>query len=341
MRKLERYLGIVLLVLLTGMVCSCGKEEVSNPETSEKATVTLYINESRSETVGTAESEANEGIKTLRVIVVDQEGRVEFNFKQDYRNEGNPLTQKKITFIGMTTGAKKFYVVANEESIGWDGGRLTVGEQPEEGDLLTKVLENVSKYFPKARRDIGTDGLPITGYLETTIEEGKKEQTIKINAYHAVAKISMSFINNITNNILIDKLLLGQFIADKTFLFGQNDDVVPEGTVYGDHVFARQGAGATIFPGSYESVEHNKNLLEFYVCETAANPSTYTVAMESTASGISVDEPKQFLSTPDIKRNNWIQVVATINRNSVATSIKLTWEVKDWNEEKIDVPSFD
>lgn len=341
MRKLERYLGIVLLVLLTGMVCSCGKEEVSNPETSEKATVTLYINESRSETVETAESEANEGIKTLRVIVVDQEGRVEFNFKQDYRSERNPLTQKKITFIGMTTGAKKFYVVANEESIGWDGSRLTVGEQPEEGDLLTKVLENVSEYFPKARRDIGTNGLPITGYLETTIEEGKKEQTIKINAYHAVAKISMSFINNITNNILIDKLLLGQFIADKTFLFGQNDDVVPEGTVYGDHVFERQGAGATIFPGSYESVEHNKNLLEFYVCETAADPATYTVAMESTASGISINEPKQFLSTLDIKRNNWIQVVATINRNSVATSIKLTWEVKDWNEEKIDVPSFD
>lgn len=341
MRKLERYLGIVLLVLLTGMVCSCGKEEVSNPETSEKATVTLYINESRSETVETAESEANEGIKTLRVIVVDQEGRVEFNFKQDYRNEANPLIQKNITFMGMTTGEKEFYVVANEESIGWDGSTLTVGNKLEEGDLLTKVLENVSTYFPKARRDIGTDGLPITGYLETTIEEGKKEQTIKINAYHAVAKISMSFINNITNNILIDKLLLGQFIADKTFLFGQNDDVVPVGTAYEAHVFESQGAGATIYPGSYESVEHNKNLLEFYVCETAADPSTYTVAMESTASGISVDEPKQFLSTPDIKRNNWIQVVATINSSSVETKITLNWQVQPWHKEEIDVPSFD
>lgn len=339
MKNIRRYLGLTLLILAAIAMSSCIKEKLSDTTASGTATVTLRVNESRADLTSPAED--NEGIKTLRVIVVNKTtGLVEFNFKQDYRNEANPLIQKNITFMGMTTGEKEFYVVANEESIGWDGSTLTVGNKLEEGDLLTKVLENVSDYFPKARRDIGTDGLPITGYLKTTIEEGIKEQTITIDIYHAVAKISMSFINNTTNNILIDKLLLGQFIADKTFLFGQKD-VVPVGTAYGTHVFERQGEGATIYPGSYESVEHNKNLLEFYVCETAADPSTYTVAMESTASGISVDEPKQFLSTLDIKRNNWIQVVATINRNSVATSIILTWEVKDWNDEKIDVPSFD
>lgn len=339
MKNIRRYLGLTLLILAAIAMSSCIKEKLSDATASGTATVTLRVNESRVDLTSPAED--NEGIKTLRVIVVNKTtGLVEFNFKQDYRNEANPLIQKNITFMGMTTGEKEFYVVANEKSIGWDGSTLTVGSNLEEGDLLTKVLENVSNYFPKARRDIGTDGLPITGYLKTTIEEGKKEQTITIDIYHAVAKISMSFINNTTNNILIDKLLLGQFIANKTFLFGKNGNV-PEGTVYGTHSFDKQGEGATIYPGGYESVEHNKNLLEFYVCETAADPSTYTVAMKSTASGISIDKPKQFLSTLDIKRNNWIQVVATINRNSVATSITLTWEVKDWNEEKIDVPSFD
>jgi len=338
MKNIRQYLGLTLLMFAVMAMSSCIKENLSETNKSETATVTLRVNESRSDLTSPAED--NEGIKTLRVIVVDKKTNlIEFNFKQDYRNEANPLTEKTITFMGMTTGEKDFYVVANEESIGWDGSTLTVGEEPESG-FLTKVLENVRNYFPKARRDIGTDGLPITGYLNTTIEEDIKEQTITINAYHAVAKISMSFINNTSANILIDKLLLGQFIADKTFLFGQ-DGKVPDGTVYTTHFFERQGAGATIYPGSYEDEEHNKHLLEFYVCETAADPSTYTLAMESTASGISINEPKQFLSSLDIKRNNWIQVVATINRSSVATKIDFTWEVKPWGPEEIDVPSFD
>lgn len=334
MKNIRRYLGLSLLIFAVVAMSSCIKENLSETNKSESATVTLRVNESRSDLTSPAED--NEGIKTLRVIVVDKSTNlVEFNFKQDYRDETNPLTQKTITFMGMTTGEKDFYVVANEESIGWDGSTLTVGENPGSG-FLTKVLENVRNYFPKARRDIGTDGLPITGYLNTTIQEGVKEQTITINAYHAVAKISMSFINNTGSNILIDKLLLGQFIADKTFLFGQNG-TVPDGTVYDTHSFERQGEGATIYPG----VEHNKHLLEFYVCETAADPQTYTVAMESTASGISINEPKQFLSTSDIQRNNWIQVIATINRSSVGVIISFEWEVQPWGTEEIDVPSFD
>lgn len=213
--NIRRYLGLTLLMFAVVAMSSCIKENLSETNKSESATVTLRVNESRSDLTSPAED--NEDIKTLRVIVVDKSTNlVEFNFKQDYRDETNPLTQKTITFMGMTTGEKDFYVVANEESIGWDGSTLTVGENPESG-FLTKVLENVRNYFPKARRDIGTDGLPITGYLNTTIQEGVKEQTITINAYHAVAKISMSFINNTSSNILIDKLLLGQFIADKTF----------------------------------------------------------------------------------------------------------------------------
>lgn len=338
MKNIRRYLGLTLLMFAVVAMSSCIKENLSETNKSESATVTLRVNESRSDLTSPAED--NEGIKTLRVIVVDKSTNlVEFNFKQDYRDEANLLTQKTITFMGMTTGEKDFYVVANEESIGWDGSTLTVGENPESG-FLTKVLENVRNYFPKARRDIGTDGLPITGYLNTTIQEGVKEQTITINAYHAVAKISMSFINNTGFNILIDRLLLGQFIADKTFLFGQNG-TVPDGTVYYTHSFERQGEGATIYPGDYESVEHNKHLLEFYVCETAADPQTYTVAMESTASGISINEPKQFLSTSDIQRNNWIQVIATINRSSVGVTISFEWEVQPWGTEEIDVPSFD
>jgi len=173
MKNIRQYLGLTLLMFAVMAMSSCIKENLSETNKSETATVTLRVNESRSDLTSPAED--NEGIKTLRVIVVDKKTNlIEFNFKQDYRNEANPLTEKTITFMGMTTGEKDFYVVANEESIGWDGSTLTVGEEPESG-FLTKVLENVRNYFPKARRDIGTDGLPITGYLNTTIEEDIKD----------------------------------------------------------------------------------------------------------------------------------------------------------------------
>lgn len=336
MRKLERYLGIVLLVLLTGMVCSCGKEEVSNPETSEKATVTLYINESRSETVETAESEANEGIKTLRVIVVDQEGRVEFNFKQDYRNEGNPLTQKKITFIGMTTGAKKFYVVANEESIGLtEDNYPQVGDIPT-GDLLETVVHDAErKSFPKLKEEIEDNGLPITGYKSVSISGN---DDIEIDTYHAVAKISLSFINNTGSDISIGGFTLGSFLENGTSLFKEGGVLTDQ-----DNVTSSSGTkkvNKVIKAGSCNDIPDNKDLLVFYVYETDEEPDNYKIALTSDASNVSIGTLKQFLTQKSILRNNWIQVVATINLNAKEIYIDFNFSVRKWDEKEIDVPSF-
>jgi len=121
MKKFRKYLSVILLMFLTGVMSSCIKDKLPVEADLEKtATVTLRINEPfSSEPLGRSTSPAlsDEGIKTLRVIVANANNQVEFNYKHDFSSEANPLIKKTVTFLGMTTGKKKIYVVANEESI--------------------------------------------------------------------------------------------------------------------------------------------------------------------------------------------------------------------------------
>lgn len=75
----------------------------------------------------------------------------------------------------MTTGAKKFYVVANEESLD-----LTDADYPAKGttvtnpnDLLNKVITDIERsHFPKLKGEVTS--LPITGYKAEDITADTK-----------------------------------------------------------------------------------------------------------------------------------------------------------------------
>lgn len=335
MKNIRRYLGLTLLILAAIAMSSCIKEKLSDTTVSGTATVTLRVNESRADLTSPAED--NEGIKTLRVIVVNKTtGLVEFNFKQDYRNEANPLIQKNITFMGMTTGEKEFYVVANEESIG-----LTEGDYPQIGNkmpdnfLQTVVYDAGRTSFPKLKEEIEKDGLPITGYKLASISGN---DNIEIDTYHAVAKISFSFINNTGSDISINEFTLGSFLENGTSLFREGGVLTDQ-----DGVTSSSGTkdiNKVIRTGSYNYVSDNKDLLVFYVYETDEEPDNYKIAFTSQASNVSVGELKQFLTQKSILRNNWIQVVATVNLNAKEIYIDFDFMVRSWENLEIDVPSF-
>ena len=335
MKNVRRYLGLTLLMFAVMVTSSCIKENLSETNKSETATVTLRVNESRSET--TADPGGHEGIKTLRVIVVDKSTNlIEFNFKQDYRDEVNLLTEKTITFMGMTPGEKDFYVVANEESVGRsEGDYPKVGEKLESEEFLKTIVEDASRTsFPKLYEEIQNDGLLITGYKSANIVGDEK---IDINIYHAVAKISLSFINNTGMEIPITGFSLGNFLANKTSLSKEGGLLsgIEYSSVSVDKMIIKM-----IKSGSYENVPENKNLLVFYVYETQAIPSNYTIALTSKSPNVSIGESNQFLETQDILRNNWIQVIATINLNATEITIDFDFEVRKWDAMDIDVPSF-
>lgn len=336
MKTLKQYLGITLLVLTAGMTGSCVKDSLPETDGSTDsegtATVTLHINDSRSG--GTSPVEAGEGIKTLRVIVLDAGNKVEFNYKQSFGNETDPQTEKTVTFLGMTTGAKKFYVVANEESLD-----LTDADYPAKGtmanDLLNKVITDTERsHFPKLKGEVTS--LPITGYQEVDITADTKNLTIE--TYHAVAKIVFKVENTSSSDITLTGFSLGQFFADQTYLFpsetGQLENV-SYGTFGRNNVQGKflTGADATEYFTCYlyETAEDKK--ADFKVTLFTDNPD-----LDLPEATINLNEATDYV----VKRNTVINIVATISKETAVEvpDIELQWQVDDWYPVTNDVPSF-
>lgn len=339
MKTLKQYLGITLLVLTAGMTGSCVKDSLPETDGSTDsegtATVTLHINDSRSG--GTSPVEAGEGIKTLRVIVLDAENEVEFNYKQSFGNETDPQTEKTVTFLGMTTGAKKFYVVANEESLD-----LTDADYPAKGttvtnpnDLLNKVITDIERsHFPKLKGEVTS--LPITGYKAEDITADTKNLTIE--TYHAVAKIVFKVENTSSSDITLTGFSLGQFFADQTYLFPSATGQL-ENVSYG--TFGRNNVRGTFTAGAAEA--------EYFTCYLYETPEDKKADFKVTlfTDNQDLDLPEATINLNEatdyvVKRNTVINIVATISKETSVKvyNIKLKWQVDDWKRVTNDVPSF-
>ena len=331
MKKLRQYIGIIALLLVAGAVSSCVKDDYTESEKGSRvANVTVLIDDSTP--LVTEEAGVNEGIKTLRLIVVDNSNNnVEVNYYTDYAN--NESNEKSIVLQGLSVGSKSFYVVANEASVGWSEKDFPSVGAKMPLEFINKIIDDPSRsYFPKLSRDIGELGLPIIGTLLNQ-KVGNGDNKIEIPIKHAVAKISLSFINHTSSELPIKSITLGNFLADQTYSFERPEDFWS--TVnYGVHTFDRQGAGAVI---NVES--DNEELIKFYVYETDAAPATYTLSMQVDATGVNTGTAVQFLDSKQILQNNWIKVTATISSSEV-NNITLKCEVADWTGEVIEVPEF-
>ena len=332
MKNLRKYLGLILFLFLAGIMNSCMKDDLSKADSEDTATVTLHINDSRSG--GTSPVEAGEGIKTLRVIVLDADNKVEFNYKQSFGNETDLQTEKTVTFLGMTTGAKKFYVVANEESLD-----LTDADYPAKGtrvtnpnDLLNKVITDTERrHFPKLKGEVTS--LPITGYKAVDITADIKNLTIE--TYHAVAKIVFKVENTSSSDITLTGFSLGQFFADQTYLFPSATGQL-ENVSYG--TFGRDNVRDTFLTGA--------DATEYFTCylyETAEDKKAdFKVTLFTDNQDLDLPEAPINLNEAVVKRNTVINIVATISKETSVKvyNIKLKWQVDDWKPVTNDVPSF-
>lgn len=327
MKNLRKYLGLTLFLFLAGIMNSCIKDDLSRADSEDTATVTLYINDSRSGE--TSQVEAGEGIKTLRVIVLDAENKVEFNYKQSFGNETDPLTEKTITFLGMTTGEKKFYVVANEESLGLNDADYPAKSATVTNDLLDKVITDAGRsYFPKLKNEITS--LPITGYKEVEITADTKKLTIE--TYHAVAKIVFKVKNTSSEDITLTGFSLGQFFADQTYLFPS-----ATGQLTGVNYATFDGTVEDTFDaGAAEAVEY----FTCYLYETPEDKKNYFTVM--LFSDLGLEEKAVTISDYVVKRNTVINIVATISKETsvIVPNIDLEWQVSPWNSVTNNVPSF-
>lgn len=332
MKKTKQYISLLLAAFMAAGLSSCIKEDYAGAS-DETATVNLVFDTRASGQDGDkVQGEANEGIKTLRVIIVDTEkGIVDVNETRNFSSDGGDEFTKTLTIMGLPAGKKSFYIVANEESVGLElNSSLPKGEINLSDTLqfLQTLVE--SKNFP--RTDIAAKGLPIAGTASANIT-GAEDQTIEIPITRAVAKMELTLTNATGGDFELNQVVLGSFFANSTYLFPQETALTLPGEVaYEGHRFQ---TNETLSDGASQT-------FHFYFYESNAKGRVYTIALNAgadyAAAPIMLDEDTPLAS---VARNTCLRVTGTIESvlEPVVTDLQLL--VVPWTEKNIDVPSFE
>lgn len=315
MKKLRRYLGAIGLLLLMGVVTSCIKDDIATTSDADAVNITVNVG-SRA-----ADSEAftDEGIKTLRLILV-QDGKVVSNSKHDFTTtEGQPLLEKGININGLKKAATNFYAVVNEESaeVSFDRG-FAVGVNFSERDFMQTVLEAKEATFPKT--DISEKGLPMQGKVSKSKDELVDNVSVEIPVERVVARIDLNLENNTGSTLDINKINFGNFFPSQT----QLGEFAP-GT-YAPKTFA-------------ESVEipattgNNTHKFTYYLYESQAGAGNYTVSLNDGKEYPAVPILVRGQQVTELLRNHILSITGTVN----SSGWELTCEVNPWEKEDIDL----
>lgn len=347
MKKTNQYISLLLAVLMTVGLSSCIKEDyaVSSDET---ATVNLMFTTRADLNQDGVDEDAriHEGIKTLRVILV-QNGKVIVNHKAEGLDKGDaPVLSQTITFWQIPKAQSTFYAVANEESVEGLGNKLaaytpesafnTSDDQELRGEIITVQTGTI----PGAADDIATNGLPIAGIYSEDLSNVEDGHILRIPITRAVAKFVL-YINNESGEAFdLNSVNLGTFVADCTYLFpGQNG--LPQGVTYNEKMYSLN-ANTTVAAN-----DDGKGEPAFigYIYETGTRDAdNFTLSLTSSTPGfedLAKAVPIQFQEQGrnHISRNEQVEITATVDVNKeVQTDLKIL--VEHWGEKTINIPSF-
>lgn len=331
MKKTNRYISLLLALVFAAGLSSCIKEDYADSTKNDKATVSLVFDTRAPGVDGqTVQAGSNEGIKTLRVIIVDSESStVNVNKLYNYSAEAGPVETKTLTIMNLPVGQKDFYVIANEGSVEMNGIDLDTWQEKgtfddsDKNELLQAVI---ASGFPKT--EIAELGLPIAGVKSENIT-GTEDQVIEIPITRAVAKMELTLTNNTGASFQLDQVVMGSFFPNMTYLFPGN--ALPESVKYTAHTFE---TNATLDEGATKT-------FCFYFYESNAGENAYTIQLnngsEYGATPILVEpEEEGGQATPltSVERNTCVRVKGTIESKAWT----LLANVLPWQHEEV---SFD
>lgn len=333
MKKTNRYISLLLALVFAAGLSSCIKEDYADSTKNDKATVSLVFDTRAPGVDGqTVQAGLNEGIKTLRVIIVDSKSStVNVNKFYDYSAEPGPVETKTLTIMNLPVGQKDFYVIANEGSVGMNDIDLDAWQEKgtfDESDKNELLQAVIASGFPKTDAEIAELGLPIAGWQSENIT-GTEDQVIEIPITRAVAKMELTLTNNTGALFQLDQVAMGSFFPNKTYLFPGKG--LPEDVTYANHTFE---TNATLDEGATKT-------FCFYFYESNAGANAYTIqlnnGLEYGATPILV-EPEEEGGQPtpltSVERNTCVRVKGTIESKAWT----LLANVLPWQHEEV---SFD
>lgn len=314
----------LLLLLAVGAV-SCIKDEYA--ENKEKATLTLYFTTTKSSNEASSNGTTigpelpNEHMRTLRVIVVDKQGKIRYNTKV---NVPENQTQTVINFSELivdSEGETKFdvYAIANEEvyvtNNEWEGTNISLN------DLKNKILDNIilSKLNEGIAKDKYEEGyaVPQTAIQEVTVTPGQ-ENSATIPLEFVVAKMELIF----ENTSLITQILTDVTLTDMDMSI--------------TNLFRVGNIGTTDSDFSWNSIEipsEEKYSIVKYIYESMTDNS---YELTTTWGDNKLNLTEEGLGNT-ILRGKKIIINVTLNSQQKAT---FDFLVIPWSEHNIEVPEF-
>lgn len=261
--------------------------------------------------------EANEHMRTLRVIVARQNGEILYNLKYDIaENE----TSKTITFSEMTVNADgetfDFYAIANEEGVGYNRSweNVTVAD--------LKGMNLQSGFLTNANTSKDTY-IPQTAYKQIRVVPqsggGIQSETMKLD--FAVAKVRLTINNTSAGDQYVNDINLSGLNMTSTPLFanGTLSDVT-DGTLSLGSMTIHANGTATVYAYFFENTGDTYNL-------TASWNGTQTLNLNNSAANINA-----------ISRGTELNINITLNATTTPT---FNIEVVPWAEVEVDVPPFE
>lgn len=324
--KLLKHTGAMLL-LLACCLTSCIKEEGFTP--TDKASVTLtFTTRAPGDDADPNAVLEGEGMKNLRVIVVDQ-GSDEIRFNRTFPVPDN-ATSHTVRFGDLYADRTyDFYAIANEASFDGDFSTYAEGTKLDNEDALLNYPIRVADANALIDADAGTY-LPAAGKAELPVK-AEADQKLDITMQRAVAKAKVTFVNETGAEQTITDVKLVKVGASSTTLFPVSGEMnyMPNdaGTVdleLGDvTVPAAQNSEATTKTGYfYESTAPDGG----YTLQATWNGNTKVFSFANDMVGAS--------SVRDyILRNKFLNITITLKANDW----KLDYEVLDWDDHEVNI----
>lgn len=329
---------VCLLGVLGLLAGSCSKDNGTVP--GDGRTATIRLNLPILESVSRVDVAGDENaINQLRVIILSTGAQSINNvYTADDLNKGS------ITIDNVPVGQVQMYVIANEASLGKDYSDLGMLQN----DVITvgetrKVLikDKSRTHFPKRGSEFPKAGLPMEWMNKNLIIEPPTStpQTIEVNLVRAVAKLNIMMNNALSEPITITGMSFGKFFGNSLYLFHESSLDVPEdnsGDMYASKAYSDLDPGITIQGNQSEQ-------LVLYIYPSFAwkkgTESPYTIGF-TTAAGKTYPEQafaNDYGALNSIARNTQVNISATLRTDS---HIQINYEVVPWENNTVDVPSF-
>lgn len=302
MRYMKKYTSLTLLTLLVMLAGACSKDTPMESR-AESANITVNIASRGQVDTGNEEVKEHEGIKTLRLIMV-QEGKVAGNWLREYND--NSLTQT-FRILGVKAMDTQLYAIVNEKGV-----KLNYAESFQVGSTFNNAIYNQAQlYEPK----VAENGIPMEGYLRIPQADIVNETSVSISVTRALARIDLTVKNKTGGNLSINEINFGPFFPVAGYLM--------------------KGQGGTVlnlaknFPESQTITTNGKHTFTYYLFESSRG--TYTVGMKgSTNYAPAQIYDKDTKPIASIERNQILKIDANANPTGWELACTVApWEVKN------------